>query len=128
MTAIAGLPYRKMFIAATLLFTATAAVVIVRQNLRDKKNAVPVPDLQIGDSAAVMPVVPGDAVLYKYKSRDQVIVDFEHAKQLLAARRVNQSLFLLNRLMHSNADFNGRGPCFLTRWAKSTPSMNSMTR
>lgn len=36
-----------------------------------------IPDLQIADSAAVMPVVTGDSVLYKYKSRDQVIVDFE---------------------------------------------------
>lgn len=106
--ALAGMPYRKMFIAATLLFVATAAVVIVRQNLREKKAAVQVPDLQIADSAAVMPVVTGDSVLYKYKTRDQVISDFERAKQLLAARKVNQSLFLLNRLMFSNADFQTR--------------------
>lgn len=107
-TALSELPYRKMFIGATLLFAATAAVVIVRQNLRDRKAGVQVPDLQIADSAAVMPVVTGDSVLYKYKTRDQVIADFERAKQLLAARKVNQSLYLLNRLMFSNADFQTR--------------------
>jgi|GEM_PF-3371114 len=107
-TALRELPYRKIFLAATLLFAGTAAVLIVRQNLREKKAGVQVPDLQIADSAAVMPVVTGDSVLYKYKSRDQVIVDFERAKQLLAARKVNQSLYLLNRLMFSNADFQTR--------------------
>lgn len=108
-TAIAALPLRRMFIAATLLFATTAIVVVLWHHWRTtKKTTVRVPDLQIADSAAVMPVVTGDSVLYKYKSRDQVISDFERAKQLLAARKVNQSLFLLNRLMFSNADFQTR--------------------
>ncbi|MFO1472707.1 MAG: hypothetical protein U1F27_16920 [Turneriella sp.] len=108
-TAIAALPLRRMFIAATLLFATTAIVVVLWHHWRTtKKTTVQVPDLQIADSAAVMPVVTGDSVLYKYKSRDQVISDFERAKQLLAGRKVNQSLFLLNRLMFSNADFQTR--------------------
>lgn len=102
-----SIPYRKIFLAASVVFVLTAVILIVRLNLQQKRTQ-PVPDLQIADSAAIMPVIAGENVLYKYKMRDQVISDFERAKQLLAIRKVNQSRYLLNRMIHSNADFQSR--------------------
>lgn len=101
------LPYRMVFLVASLLFVAVAVFLVIRLNLKERKTAQ-VPDLQIADSAAVMPVVGDDKILFRYKNREQVINDFERAKQLIGARKVNQARYLLNRLMHSNADFQSR--------------------
>lgn len=101
----AGFPYRIVFIAGFLVFTAAGIFVVVRQNVQERKV---IPELQVADSAAVMPVVDPTKVLYTYKTRAGIIGDFEQAKVLLKKRQVNQSRYLLNRLLHSNADFQTR--------------------
>lgn len=101
----AGFPYRIVFIAGFAVFAAAAIFLFLRQN-RETPKAIP--DLQVADAAAVMPVVDPDKVLYTYKTREGIIGDFEKAKTLLKERKVNQCRYLLNRLMYSNADFQTR--------------------
>lgn len=107
MNPFAGFPYRMVFIAGFLIFAAAGIFILVRQYLSERKAAL-VPDLQVADAAAVMPVVDPDKVLYRYKTREGIIGDFEKAKNLLQERKVNRSRYLLNRLLHSNADFQTR--------------------
>jgi len=64
--------------------------------------------MQVADSAAVMPVVDKNKILYTYRTREAIIRDFEDAKVLLKARKVNQCRYLLQRLVYSNADFQTR--------------------
>lgn len=80
-----------------------------------KKTNIEIPELQVADSAAVMPAVGPPAagakkseILYRYKTREGIIRDFENAKTLLRAKKVNQCRFVLNRLIFSNADFQTR--------------------
>ncbi|MBN8222634.1 MAG: hypothetical protein J0L53_17085 [Spirochaetes bacterium] len=100
-----GFPYRIVFIAGFALFAAAGIFLFLRQN---REAAKTIPDLQVADAAAVMPVVDPAKILYTYKTREGIIGDFEKAKLLLKERKVNQSRYLLNRLLHSNADFQTR--------------------
>jgi hypothetical protein len=102
-----GFPYRVVFIVGFLLFAAAGIFILVRQHLSERK-ALHAPDLQVADSAAVMPVADPAKILYTYKTREGIIGDFEKAKTLLQQRKVNQSRYLLNRLLNSNADFQTR--------------------
>ncbi len=101
-----GFPYRIIFIAGFLVFAAAGIFILVRQHLNERK--ILAPDLQVADSAAVMPVADPAKILYTYKTREGIIGDFEKAKLLLKERKVNQSRYLLNRLLASNADFQTR--------------------
>lgn len=100
-------PYAKVFLGGFLLFLVMA-IVIVAVPYFQKKPAPQFPDLQVADSAAVMPTGKNGAVRYRYKTREGIIADFEKAKQLLKAKKVNQCRFMLNRLIVSNADFQTR--------------------
>lgn len=102
---LASFPYRIVFIVGFLVFAAIGTFVIIRQNVQERKA---IPDLQVADSAAVMPVVDKDKILFTYRTRERIIADFEKAKSLLKERKVNQSRYLLNRLLQSNADFQTR--------------------
>lgn len=75
---------------------------------REKSNIIEIPPLQVAQSASVMPVDTSRKIHYKYKARSAIIEDFEAAKRLLAARKINQSRYTLERLIHSNADFQTR--------------------
>ena len=61
--------------------------------------------LKIEDWANVLLHKTGKNILYKYKSRDDLLNDFESAKKLLTNKKINQTRFLLQRILHSNADF-----------------------
>lgn len=100
-------PYRTLFIASFCVFAAVGIFLIVRLNLQERKTLT-APDLQVADSAAVMPVADPAKILYTYKTREGIIGDFERAKTLLKERKVNQARYLLNRLLNSNADFQTR--------------------
>jgi len=73
-----------------------------------KKHNPKIPELQIADSAAVMPVLNESDILFRYRTRERIIDDFEKAKLLLKDKKVNQSRYLLNQLIYSNADFQTR--------------------
>jgi hypothetical protein len=100
-------PYGKVFITGLIVFIATAAGVLIYQH-RHARTQIAVPEMQIADSAAVMPVPDPKNILYRYRTRDAIIADFDRAKLLLKERKVNQSRFLLARLLNSNADFQTR--------------------
>lgn len=100
-------PYAKIFLAGLIVFTLAGIAILVRQHLAEKKGTK-IPELQIADSAAVMPVKGAGDILYRYKTREGIITDFDRAKSLLQARKVNQCRFVLGRLIHSNADFQTR--------------------
>jgi hypothetical protein len=100
-------PYRTVFVAGFLVFAMIGVFLIVKQNLNERK-IISAPDLQVADSAAVMPVADPAKILYTYKTREGIIGDFERAKALLKERKVNQSRYLLTRLLNSNADFQTR--------------------
>lgn len=104
----ASFSYLKLLSALSLAFAIMAAVLFWRNQVRPKITSVPIPDLQVADSAAVMPVPDATKVLYRYRTREGIIADFDRAKDLLRGRKVNQARYMLQRLVHSNADFQTR--------------------
>jgi len=46
-----------------------------------------------------------DTNMYLYKDKDQLIEDFEMAKKELGNHKINRARFILQRIIHSNADF-----------------------
>ncbi|GAB4432058.1 MAG: hypothetical protein OHK0011_14890 [Turneriella sp.] len=93
---------------ALLIAAAGASAVFFYRGYQLQPARPEIPPLQVADSAAVMPVGKGARVLYTYRTRDAIISDFERAKKLLGERKVNQSRFILQRLIESNADFQSR--------------------
>lgn len=93
---------------ALLIAAGGASAFLLYSRYKQQPVRPEIPALQVADSAAVMPVGKGARVLYTYRSRDAIITDFEKAKQLLGERKVNQSRFILQRLIESNADFQSR--------------------
>lgn len=106
---IAAFSWRRLVFAATIALLAAMTSLLIFQ-LRQQKRALEIslPPLQVADSAAVMPASGKNKVLYTYRTRDAIIDDFEKARELLAAKKVNQARFLLQRLLESNADFQTR--------------------
>lgn len=94
------------FTVASLLLMVTLWG--VWRSVREKSNPIEIPPLQVAQSASVMPVDKSRKIHYKYKTRSAIIEDFEAAKRLLAQRKINQSRYTLERLIHSNADFQTR--------------------
>lgn len=62
-------------------------------------------DLKIDEWAALINARNKDNIKYVYKEKEKLIEDFESAKKNLSAKKVNQSRFLLQRILYSNADF-----------------------
>ncbi|MFZ5628070.1 MAG: hypothetical protein ACOY5B_03005 [Spirochaetota bacterium] len=93
---------------ALLIAAVGASAILFYRRYQLQPTRPEIPPLQIADSAAVMPVGKGARVLYTYRSRDAIISDFERAKKLLGERKINQSRFILQRLIESNADFQSR--------------------
>ncbi len=93
---------------ALLMAAGGASAFLLYSRYKNQTARPEIPPLQVADSAAVMPVGKGARVLYTYRSRDAIISDFEKAKRLLAEKKVNQSRFILQRLIESNADFQSR--------------------
>lgn len=55
---------------------------------------------------------PGNqAVLYRYETRNDLIEDFEKAREKMTSRFYNQARFLLQRILYSNADFKTKEKC-----------------
>ena len=50
-------------------------------------------------------------VSYEFSNEKQVLEEFEKAKRLLKEKKVNQARFLLQRILHSNVDFNVKSKC-----------------
>ena len=50
-------------------------------------------------------------VSYKFSDEKQIYHEFEKAKRLLKNKKVNQTRYLLQRILHSNADFNTKSKC-----------------
>lgn len=97
----------RLMTAVTISFVIFAAFMLW-QGRTAKPKVAAIPDLQVADSAAVMPVPDAAKILYRYKTREGIIADFDRAKELLKANKVNQARHLLQRLVHSNADFQTR--------------------
>lgn len=104
---LAAFSWRRLFLAAAMTAVIVATVLLAFW-FWQKKASLELPPLQVADSAAVMPTTGNNKVLYTYRTRDAIINDFERAKELLAAKKINQSRFLLLRLLESNADFQTR--------------------
>jgi len=102
---LAIIPYRAVIITAIVFLAIAATYLLLKQKIENQKL---IPDMQVADSAAVMPVVDKNKILYTYRTREAIIRDFEDAKVLLKARKVNQCRYLLQRLVYSNADFQTR--------------------
>ncbi len=105
---LSGFSYLRLFLALSLAFVIFGVVLFRRHQTRQNLAQISVPDLQVADSAAVMPVPDAAKILYRYKTREGIIGDFDRAKELLKVRKVNQARYLLQRLVHSNADFQTR--------------------
>ncbi|AFM13794.1 hypothetical protein [Turneriella parva] len=104
---LAAFSWWRLMIALAFMSVATTGYFYHRY--RSARAAEPqVPQLQVADSAAVMPVVDPAKILYRYKTREAIIADFDRAKANLKANKVNQTRYLLLRLLHSNADFQTR--------------------
>lgn len=98
----------RRFVVAVAIAAVLVGFLFWLKKARNMQPTVEIPELQIADSAAVMPVRGQNRPLYTYRTRDAIINDFEKAKKLLAERKVNQCRFLLLRLIESNADFQSR--------------------
>jgi hypothetical protein len=105
---LATFSWARLSVAALLAAAVGVAAFWFYGRLRLQSAPPEIPALQVADSAAVMPVGNGARVLYTYRTRDAIIADFEKAKRFLAERKVNQSRFVLQRLIESNADFQTR--------------------
>lgn len=104
---IGNFSLRRLLVAGGVTMVLLLILVVIRRQPRQVQAPV-VPDLQVADSAAVMPVPDASKILYRYKTREGIITDFDRAKELLKANKVNQARYLLQRLVHSNADFQTR--------------------
>jgi hypothetical protein len=104
---LATFSWARLAVALLIAALGVSAFLIYRR-YKPQRAEPEIPALQVADSAAVMPVTQGARVLYTYYSRDAIISDFEKAKRLLRERKVNQSRFILQRLIESNADFQSR--------------------
>jgi len=104
---LASFSLLRLMTAVTISFVLFA-LFMFWQGRAGKSNVAAMPDLQVADSAAVMPVPDAAKILYRYKTREGIIADFDRAKELLKANKVNQARYLLQRLVHSNADFQTR--------------------
>lgn len=99
--------WRRLSLAFVIAAVAVSAFMLYTR-YRVHSGQPDIPPIQVADSAAVMPVGKGMRVLYTYRTRDAIIGDFERAKRLLGERKVNQSRFILQRMIESNADFQSR--------------------
>jgi len=104
---LAAFSWSRLMSAMALVTIAVVTGFYIQYRARRAAEPV-VPQLQIADSAAVMPVTDPSKILYRYKTREAIIADFDRARQLLRANKVNQARYLLQRLLHSNADFQTR--------------------
>ena len=106
-------PIRSIWIKYSILSISILAFFIglyfLSRHLKlSPQSEIKFPDARLGEWAAVMPVKNEKSVIYRYANRDAIITDFELAKQFLKTKRVNQSRYLLQRMILSNADFQSR--------------------
>lgn len=104
---LAAFSWWRLMIALAFVSIATTGYIYYRYRSA-RVDEPQIPQLQVADSAAVMPVVDPAKILYRYKTREAIIADFERAKASLKANKVNQTRYLLQRLLNSNADFQTR--------------------
>ncbi len=67
--------------------------------------------LDISSTVSIISDLSVQNFLYKYKKKQNIINDFEKAKKLLSKKKVNQSRYLLQRIIQSNADFKTKEKC-----------------
>ena len=94
-------------IAALLVF---AFYQIFSWYLSGKNNEKPEmwKNLRIEEWAALVNTQTSDKEKFEYKNKDDLIEDFELAKKKLSEKKINQSRYLLQKILNSNADFKSK--------------------
>ena len=67
--------------------------------------------LEMSPETRVLPNVSPRQALYNYTNTKEIIDHFEEAKSLLKKKKVNQSRYNLQKILHSNADFQAKEKC-----------------
>lgn len=68
----------------------------------EKKNNLKAEHLQLDEYAHIY---LNQKAIVKYTNRNDLMEDFQNAKKLLQKRKVNQARYLIQKIIHSNADF-----------------------
>lgn len=101
---------KKIFWSAILLtvLVSAASALYFSSGLFKKEKAPVWQNMQISEWAGLNPPGSSDRAVFEYDDRNVLIEDFEKAKDLLKNNKINRSRYLLQRIIHSNADFKSR--------------------
>ncbi len=75
-------------------------------SLKNEKSLHNFDNILIPTKVNILRNLSSKKFLYSYTNLQKIIADFEKAKQLLKIKKVNQSRYILQRIIHSNADFS----------------------
>ncbi len=97
----------RLLLLALLLLLAAGIGWQVLVLLRGANEKPDWRQLNIDEAAHILPGGQG-AGEYRYVSRNQLLEDFQQARAGMAAGKINQTRYLLQRILLSNADFRSR--------------------